>query len=273
MDLRPKPSRRIGTLVRVILFCLFCAIILAIYSRLTQSIPKPWSEDLTIVLAVVTSFGLTLLFLRWEGLDLADVGLMPGQQTIPRICIGFAIGLLLASLQALPLLLFGHIKLALYPNVNFQFIFSSFLLYSLLACREELVFHGYALRTLDYKLGNWPALLITGIIFALEHVAGGMTWSVAFLGAGTGSILFGLAALKTKGIALPIGLHAAWNFGQWAFGFKHVPGIWEATIEKGYENQLDNIGLISYLLVMVLAILVFYYYKFSHSVNNSQNHP
>jgi membrane protease YdiL (CAAX protease family) len=272
MDLKPKPPGRIGTLVRVMLFCLFCAVIFAIYSRLTQSIQKSWSEDLKIVLAVVTSFGLTLLFLRWEGLNLADVGLMPGKQTIPRICIGFVIGLLIASLQALPVLLFGHIRLALYPHVNFQFIFSSFFLYSLLACREELVFRGYALRSLDYKLGNWPALLITGFIFALEHIAGGMTWSVAFLGAGTGSILFGLAALKTKGIALPIGLHAAWNFGQWALGFKHVPGIWEAIIEKGYEKQLDNIGLMSYLLVMVLAIPVFYYYKFNHSVSNSQNH-
>ena len=46
---------------------------------------------------------------------------------------------------------------------------------------------------------------------------------------------------ERKGIAFPVGLHAAWNFGQWIFGFKNVPGIWEAIVEKGYGPEVMNI--------------------------------
>jgi len=33
-----------------------------------------------------------------------------------------------------------------------------------------------------------------------------------------------MAALATKGLALPIGLHAAWNIGDWARGGKGTGG-------------------------------------------------
>ena len=83
---------------------------------------------------------------------------------------------------------------------------------------------------------------------------------MAVLGPGTGAILFGIAALKTKGIALPIGSHTGWNFGQWSWGFKNMPGILEAVVKKGYESRVENNGLLAYLFVMGLAILVFYLY-------------
>ena len=71
-----------------------------------------------------------------------------------------------------------------------------------------------------------------------------------------------VAALKTKGIALPVGLHSAWNFGQWSLGFKNKPGIWEAIIDKGYETKVENIGLAAFLFVIALAIAgVFIFYK------------
>jgi membrane protease YdiL (CAAX protease family) len=66
--------------------------------------------------------------------------------------------------------------------------------------------------------------------FAVEHVVGGMRWLHAILGAGIGSLLLGMAALATRGLAMPISLHAAWNFGQWWIvrflnRLRRIPGI------------------------------------------------
>ncbi|MDP4252141.1 MAG: type II CAAX endopeptidase family protein [Bacteroidota bacterium] len=255
---QPKPARWPPTLVRVLLFCLGSAIILAIVSRLTQGFPKAWADHLSIIVAIILTFGLTLLFLRWEGLSLRDVGLMTGSQSISRVATGFLIGLVLASLQVTGVMLFGNVKLVLNPELSFPYILSAFLLYFLIACREELAFRAYPLRGLNYVLGPWTAQFIVAIIFSLEHVVGGMSWMQAFLGSGTGAILFGVAALRTKGIALPIGLHAAWNFGQWVFGFKNTPGVWEAIVEKGYGPKVMRTGMISYILIMSLAIVIFY---------------
>lgn len=107
------------------------------------------------------------------------------------------------------------------------------------------------------------ALIIIGVIFIVEHVAGGMTWRIAILGSGTGAILFGVSALKTKGLALSLGLHSAWNFGQWTFGFKNKSGIWEAVVEKGYESKIENVGLTAFLFIMGIVIvgICFYYRK------------
>ena len=98
-------------------------------------------------------------------------------------------------------------------------------------------------------------------MFSLEHVAGGMTWIQAFLGAGTGALLFGFAALKTNGIALPVGLHTAWNFGQWCLGFKKETGLLHGIAEQGFKNVIERNAWICYFLIMAIAIVVLYFYK------------
>jgi uncharacterized protein len=257
------------TLARVLLFCLSCAVALAASSRLTKEMPKPWSQHVLVLIACMVTIGLTILFVRWEGLRLSDIGVIPGRQSISRIGIGFMIGLLLAIGHATLVMLFGHVKLVRSPTMGFSYFISGFLLYLFIACREELAFRGYPLRSLNYVLGAWKAQAIIFVVFSLEHVAGGMNWIQAFLGPGVGAILFGIAAIKTKGIALPIGLHTTWNFGQWSLGFKNEPGIWQSVIEKGYETQVEQVGFICYWVVMSLTILAFYcYYR-----NNAKAAP
>lgn len=245
---------------RVLLFCLACAVVLASASRLMQDRQGEWSQHLIAIIACAGTIALTPLFVRWEGLRLTDVGVIPGRRSIYRVGIGFVIGLLLAILQAALVLLYGHFKLEPSPGITVHSFLSVFSLYLLLACREELAFRAYPLRSLHYAFGTWRAQLIIALVFSIEHVVGGMTWVQAFLGAGVGAILFGIAAIKTKGIALPIGLHAAWNLGQWALGFKNEQGLFRQVIENGYETRLGDVGLICYLIVMGLAILAFYYY-------------
>jgi membrane protease YdiL (CAAX protease family) len=58
-----------------------------------------------------------------------------------------------------------------------------------------------------------------------------------------------MAALATRGLALPIGLHAAYNFGHWLIGEKGQPGLWSPVIEEGFKTHVECAELISYLIV------------------------
>jgi membrane protease YdiL (CAAX protease family) len=234
--------------------------LLAVSSWLMKEISLQFKDQVMLVIAAGLTLGLNVLFARWEGLSPQDIGLVPNRSSFFRIGIGFLLGLVLATLQALLTSAFGHMQLIRNPAPGFPYIFGYFLLYLFVACREELAFWAFPLRSLVYALGSWKGQLFIAVIFSLVDLFGGMVWMMAILGSGTGAILFGMAALKTKGIALPIGLHAAWNFGQWSWGFKNMPGIFQAVIKKGYESRVENNGLLAYLFVMGLAILTFYFY-------------
>lgn len=248
------------TSLRVILFCISCAIILILFSPVTKNLPEPWSEILLGSIAVIAVFILSILFSNWEKLTLTDIGIIPTKQTLPLFVYGFCIGLLLASVQGLLVVTFSSAQVILAPQTPFLSILFTLFLYLILALREELAFRGYALRSLAYSIGSWKAQFIIILIFSLEHLAGGYTLKQAFLGAGIGALLFGIAALKSKGIALPVGIHAAWNFGQWSIGFKNEPGIWQTIIEKGGESNYEKISFVFYLIVMIIAITCFIFY-------------
>jgi hypothetical protein len=129
-----------------------------------------------------------------------------------------------------------------------------------------LAFRGYPLRRLDSCFGVWTAQFVVALVFAVEHVAGGSTWMNAFLGAFVGSVLFGMAALVTRGLAVPIGLHAAWNFGQWTLGEKETSGLWKPVIEQGYKMHVDHMGMLGYLVVFGSATVAL------HLFGNFQKH-
>ncbi|NOW94322.1 CPBP family intramembrane glutamic endopeptidase [Mucilaginibacter sp. SG564] len=256
---------RINTLLRVLLFCMLCALILVTGSALLKNWKKTWADLSLGTFAAVASFLLSIPFAKWEKLSLGQLGVLPGKATLNKIIIGFLIGLLIAGLHFSLVLIFGHISL-INTTLSFKSVALSFLLYLILATREEIAFRGYALRSLSYKIGPWKAQIIIAVIFALEHMAGGFTWQQAFFGSGVGAMLFGLATLRTKGIALPVGLHAAWNFGQWCFGMKNTPGIWQVSVSKGFEEKNEQIIMICYLIVMGLAITLFFLYPLKPSL-------
>ncbi|WP_422082388.1 CPBP family intramembrane glutamic endopeptidase [Ulvibacterium sp.] len=242
------------TLARIIFFYI-CTIVATLFSyTITENVSDRIADQLSMFLAAILTLLLVIVFTRWEKLNLNDVGIVPGKKSASRFSIGFGVGLLMAVTQAMIVLSFGHFQLKLVPEITMAEIGLPLLLYVLAGSREELVFRSYSLRSLSYSLTPFLALVIMTTIFSLEHLVSGNTWQNAIIGAGTGGILFGLAALKTKGLALPLGLHIAWNFGQWSLGFKGRPGIWEAIVEKGYESQVENIGLTAFLFVMSLAI-------------------
>jgi membrane protease YdiL (CAAX protease family) len=262
--------RKLSTLVRVSLFYISSLLVLMFTSWVTKSFSLKVADLLSILLSSVLTFLLVYLFTYWQKLRLADVGMVPGKSTVQRFIAGYVIGISMAVLQALTVLGFGHLQLIIVPNITFSEIVLPLLLYFFVACREELVFRSYSLRSLDYSFSSSVALPIIVILFIIEHVVAGMSWKMSIIGSGLGGILFGLSALKTRGLALPLGLHSAWNSGQWMMGFKNKPGVWSAVVEKGYERETENIGLAAFVMVMLLAITgIILFYKRQNTEDNS----
>jgi uncharacterized protein len=243
---------------RVLLFFVSSALVLAATAPLAKKIP---GQKGTLVLALVAAFGafaLTVLFVRWEGLPLGSVGARPRRASLLRFAFGFLAGLVLVAVYAAISAAAGHVRWVRAPGTGFVATLMSLFTYVALSCREELGFRGYPLLRLKGFCGVWGAQIIVALAFAAEHMAGGLPFSRALLGAGVGSLLFGMAALTTRGLAVPIGLHAAWNFGDWILGGKGSPGLWQVVVEEGQQQRAQFVGTVGYLAVMSLATIAFW---------------
>jgi len=86
------------------------------------------------------------------------------------------------------------------------------------AIAEEVLFRGFLFQRFIDGLGVWPAQLVIAALFTLTHsdalkeigTQGWLAGANIFLA----SIMFGLAFLRTRSLALPLGLHFAANVVQ-----------------------------------------------------------
>lgn len=176
------PMRRMKGVLRSVLFLMACPLVLIF----TTSFIKTTSFTNTIKAGAIScpvTYGLTLLFLRWDGWSLRDAGLDLTAMSVPRMFFGFGIGFALVALQESLLYAGGHIHWTYVgPSSPMRWLLLGVAAYFMLALREEIAFRAYPLRRLEDVLGLWPCLLIVGLVFALEHLAGGSSWSLVLFG-------------------------------------------------------------------------------------------
>ncbi|MBL9161511.1 MAG: CPBP family intramembrane metalloprotease [Planctomycetaceae bacterium] len=209
-----------------------------------------------ISIGLATSSGtllLTYLFVRWDGVTAQDVGIAPDRRSVIRLVAGFTIGLVLVAINTLAMWSTGHVTWVRAPAPSHSDAAMTLVAFVLLASREELAFHGYPLRRLECSFGLGVAQAVVALVFALEHVAGGAGWVNAFLGSGIGALLFGMAAIASRGLAMPIGLHAAWNVGDWIRGGKDSSGLWRPIVEQEYASSVGMAGMGSYIAVFLMT--------------------
>jgi membrane protease YdiL (CAAX protease family) len=243
---------------RVLLFVCSCAVVVAAVAPICGPLAAGWRE---LAIGTITSAGayvLTAAFVRWDGIRMADVGAAAGRRTLARLVFGVLVGLVLVTLWAFVIMIAGDGRWTRAAGVDFRAVAVTLAGYFALACREELAFRGYPLRRLEAPGGPWVAQIVVAVLFAAEHKLGGWTWVDAFLGPAVGSLLFGMAALKTGGLGVPIGLHFAWNFGQWFLGLKTSAGFLRVVALKGSETRLHAIGMIAYVAVTTAATVAFW---------------
>lgn len=82
---------------------------------------------------------------------------------------------------------------------------------------EEFFFRGYPLFTLTTGMTFWPSAILLSALFGLVHHSNpGESWTGA-LDAGAVGLLFCLIVRRTGDLWMPIGFHAAWDWGQTYF--------------------------------------------------------
>lgn len=129
--------------------------------------------------------------------------------------IGFvSITILLVAMWAAGVFHFGTI---LHGGVIMKYAALWAFAFLLVALFEELSFRGYALFTLSSGIGFWPAATILSAIFGYVHHANpGETWLGAFSAGAIGFVLC-LMLRRSGNLWMPIGFHAAWDWGETFF--------------------------------------------------------
>ncbi len=136
---------------------------------------------------------------------------------LKELCVGGLIGSALMLIPALVLGVFGWVHWQWNPE-GISILMPSLLLFAGVAIAEELLFRGFVFQRLIFGMGQWPAQLIIAAYFLLTHLNNpGMTSNVkvmASMNIFLASILFGLAFIQTKSLAMPLGLHWMANWVQ-----------------------------------------------------------
>lgn len=148
---------------------------------------------------------------------LADL-LGPLDRSWPRqFLVGALGGALLMAAPALVLGSVGAVGWRLDAAGAAGFL-SALALLAAAAVTEELLFRGFLFQRLLDGLGPWPAQGIIAALFLLTHSealrAQGPLGLLAGANIFMASLLFGLAYLRTRSLAMPLGLHFAANAVQ-----------------------------------------------------------
>ena len=153
-----------------------------------------------------------------RALEGKGVSIVPSRRRLREFTLGLAVGAVLFAMLAL-------VRAA---SVDAEWTFAGLttvvpagaglIVALLLLLPEELVFRGYAFQRLVSAVGAWPGILISAVLFGIYHVAGSGMWGIGaffqFAMPALGGLVFGWAAVRTNGLALPIGLHLGGNWVQ-----------------------------------------------------------
>jgi membrane protease YdiL (CAAX protease family) len=227
---------------------------------LRAAAPPAYSALAWGALGTIGVVALTIAFLRRErrGADSAGLRLTAG--SLPRFLAGAFLGVALYALQvALVAMITGSLRLAPTGRTAGA-IALAVAIYVALAAMEEVAFRGYPLRRLEERFGAPAAIAIGAMAFGILHLIYGWPPWMALVGATGGGVLFGAAALATRGLAVPIGLHSAWNVGSWAVGEKDGAGIWRIVASGADSARVSQVGTLSYLLVMAVGTAGFVWF-------------
>lgn len=190
-----------------------------IYSPVSQmlqkiGVAKGWLEPLGLAFLLLVTWA--CLHLRKE--KLSSIGLQLDRRWAREIGIGALLGIATMLLAVAMIWAVGGVRLELDPARSLTTILYGAYMFLFVALFEEVMFRGFVFQRLVAGAGVWVAQISLGLLFATGHWdnpgmhGATLAWasSELFLSA----VLLGLAYLRTRSLALPIGIHLGWNWAQ-----------------------------------------------------------
>jgi hypothetical protein len=195
----------------------------------------------------------------------ASMGLGWEKKTVTRFVLGTITGAVIFAIILFILLQFSELNIQFHPQssaTDYLFIYLPILP---LALMEEIGFRSYPQQKLYQAYGPWISQLVIAVAFGAYHLLNGWSLLSSFAGPFVWAFVFGLAAIWSRGIAVPTGIHFALNVLQSITGMKGSKGaVWILDYPPGTSPVLlertDKIGLILQVAVLVAALMATYWY-------------
>jgi len=223
-----------------LLACAACFVLVGIVGRLLPPGLKPYAPSALLI----ASLGLLLTWaaVRLEASRLGGIGLHLDWRFLRQLALGLLAGALLVGASTALVCAFAGVELVRIeaPAAALQAKLVVMVLCG--ALFEELLFRGFAFQRAVRGMGRWPAIVVFALLFCLAHVPSNLDVETPMLvtamaGLFVDSVIQSLILLRTRSLAVPIGLHAAWNLLQGALGF----GVSGASTSPGwFRPELGN---------------------------------
>lgn len=214
------------------------------------------------VLVSAALLGVTWGALRMECEGLGSLGLVPTRRRAAEFVAGFAVAATVFAAVALVRAASVGAGWTFDPASGARAAIVGLPLAFVLMLPEELLFRGYAFRKAEALWGAPVALGISSLLFGAYHVVGSGYWGAGalflFVAPALGGLVFGLAALRTGGLALPLGLHLGGNWvGASVLGLGAPEGaaLWAAPVDAAQAAWLmapDLLPRLPYVAGVVL---------------------
>ena len=173
-----------------------------------------------LISALMAGFllGLAHLMLRRDRLTLGVLGLPADRRRWRELSIGFVVMTVLTLAIALVQSRAVGAPWQFQGSAGLRAALFALPLVAAMVLAEELLFRGIALRYLREGWGDRAAIAVTAVAFGLYHVVGTRNWAMGaafqFLMPSLAGALFAWAAIRSRGLSLPLGLHLGTNWVQ-----------------------------------------------------------
>jgi membrane protease YdiL (CAAX protease family) len=209
---------------------------------------------------------------------------------VKQLGIGAALGFILIAINFLLLFSFSnvYVNLSIFDG-NFLAFFGKivirFIGFFAVAVNEEIYVRGYLLTNISeivYKQDSKPnisiyiGLIITSVLFGFLHYFNFNATVISSINLAFIGLLYGYAYVATGSLALPIGLHFAWNFTQAQVFGLNVSGFppMVSFLNTEYLSDINltggNFGPEGGIVILISVIVgLFWIFKIS-KVNKSK---
>lgn len=249
----------INALVKSILFWTVFLILLAASGLLASFFSAKLSRLLYGSFGTVGAFIATWIFIKFEKISFKSIGLIWEAGTFLRFIKGLFIGALIFTLMVFALISFTSLHIQINGKGTSNATFLGCLTLLPLALMEEVGFRAYPFLKLNKLFGLRATQLATALAFAGYHVLNGWSVYTSFTGPFVWAFVFGLSAIWSRGISMPIGIHVALNIGQLLIGISgNANSVWKVgyveVASKADLARTEHIGLALQIIVLIGAV-------------------
>jgi uncharacterized protein len=252
----------------VIFFLLLCSFLFPLILLANR-----YSSEITILHQAIIISLVSWICQLLRRKQISDLTGLMNLMWFKELLTGIFLGALLMLLPVLLLSIFGylHWKVNAY---SFSTVWSGLSVLLVAAITEELLFRGFLFQRLIQGFGKWPAQLLIAGLFLLTHINNpgmtGIVKTLASINIFIASIMFGIAFIKTKSLAMPIGLHFMANYMQGTILGFGVSGDKDPSIFKPVFDNAPiwlsggDFGIEASILGLCFVIILTSYLYFWH---------